>query len=400
MKNLLKTFVIFILMLFLSFVSCFSKAQNDTPIIEKLAFEEDSLYSLKGAMYLPTGSKFNKIVIFLTSVWYEPNLDFTNINPTIKRDIQCLLENKTGVLLLSRDSCLLVPGKQSLMHIQTAASDTEKALQYLRKTKKYKKVPIGIMGASETGCAASIVASRNKDIAFAILISTPGVTGFEENEYDRTCLYSNMMFPPIFSTVFADSVYFFEGEKFTYNIETKQVRSLYDNCYRGIIDVGRQIIPKYENYDSIAIHASELFYKKWDGTNIKPYITNLNGESQTRTEEWVQMIVRLVISPRYIEFSRWNPKEYLTAIECPTLMLYGEKDLNINLRAGIDSVQQIIKNYKLSNFTLKSYEGLDHFLSPYKEEKEGVPQGTTKSDFTIPDSVYADISKWINKIHK
>jgi len=382
----------------LSFSFCFSKAQNNIPVIEKFEFEEDSLYSLKGALFLPNESKFNKIVIFLTSVWYDPNLDFAVFNPALKKTIQFMTDNKTGVLLLSRDSCLLVPEKPRLMHIKTAASDTEKALKYLRTTKKYRKIPIGIMGGSETGCAASIVASRNKDIAFAILISTPGVTGTDEHEYDRTRLYSNMWLSIYFSEIFADSIYFFEKEKFIYKQEPKFARILYDNYYKGIIDVERQIIPEYDNYDSIAVHANELFYKKWDGTALKPLIVELN-KTEHRVEEYVQMLIQMLFSPRYIEFSKWNPRQYLSAIKCPTLMLYGEKDLNINLKDGLDSVQQIIKDYNLSNFTLKFYEGLNHFLLPYKEEKEGEVPKPSLSD-SIPDYVRVDMSNWLNKIHK
>ena len=243
-----------------------------------------------------------------------------------------------------------------------------------------------------------MVASRNRDIAFAILTSTPGVTGADEHEYDRTRLYLHWMPPAIFSGIFADSIYFFEKKKFIHKPEQGFNRILYDNFYKGIVDVERQIIPQYDDYDSIIVRISESFYKKWDGTATKPYVKDLRKEYQI--DEWVQMYIKTLFSPRYIAFSKWNPRQYLPTIVCPTLMLYGEKDLNINLKAGVDSVQQIIEDFELSNFTLKYYKGLDHFLSPYNEEddKEGMPQGgRTKSDYTVPDSVYVDIREWMNK---
>ena len=57
----------YILVFLFSISFCFCKEADGVPIIEKIAFEKDTLHSLKGIMYLPANSKPDKIIIYLTS---------------------------------------------------------------------------------------------------------------------------------------------------------------------------------------------------------------------------------------------------------------------------------------------------------------------------------------------
>lgn len=391
----------YILVFLFSISFGFCKKADGVPIIEKIAIEKDTLHSLKGTMYLPADRKPDKIIICLNSIYeddYHP--DFTATKDTLsgmRKYIQHFTDNHIGVLLFSRGIKWDEYSIRALTSINTLVSDTEKVLIYLKSEEKYQKIPIGIMGSSEAGCATAIVVSQHKDIAFSILMSTPGVTGYDEFDYDIEKRIRPFIISTGFRGTFSDSVYIFNKKRYVYNDKNLVSEEVfYDNFYKGISTIGRQIIPKYSNYDTIRTEAFKLFNKKWQGTKFKPYHNDRKEkEGKIATEKLINAIITgAMFNPRIIELAKWDPKLYFPEIKQPVLMLYGEKDINISLKPGVDSVRRIIKDYKLTNFSLKYYDGLDHGLRPYREKKEKRPLGET-----IPDFVFNDIVNWLDEIN-
>lgn len=389
----------YILVILFSVSFCFCKNVDGVPIIEKIAIEKDTLHSLKGTMYLPDNRKPSKIIIYLTSIMEDGiHPDFTATRDTLlvmRQYVQHFTDNHIGVLLLTR-STKWGDFIRSSLSIKTLASDTEKVLNYLKSKEEYKKIPIGIMGSSEAGCAAAMVVSKHKDITFSILMSTPGVTGYDEFDYDVEKRVRPFVISAGFQTTMSDSVYIYNGNKHIFSYQKKaSMEVFYDNFYKGIASIGRQIIPKYSSYDTIKTEAFKLFNEKWKGTKFKPYY-NDPKEGKIPTEKLIKdgILLGAMFNPRYIEFSKWDPKLYFPKIKQPVLMLYGEKDINISLKPGVDSVRNIIKDYKLTNFSLKYYDGLDHSLFPYREKKEKRLKGET-----VPDFVFNDIVNWLDELN-
>ena len=135
-----------------------------------------------------------------------------------------------------------------------------------------------------------------------------------------------------------------------------------------------------------------MFNKEWEGTNFKPYIKD-SKEGEIPINQYKFMFVKVMFTPRTVEFLKWDPKLYLPKIDKPVLMLYGAKDVNISLKPGVDSVKRIIKDYKLANFTLKYYKGLDHSLLPYHDKSGKRPTGES-----TPDYVFSDMINWLDEI--
>ena len=57
------------------------------------------------------------------------------------------------------------------------ATDVESAIMYLKTRKEINKNNIGLIGHSEGGLVASMVASTSEDIRFIVLLAGPGVQG-------------------------------------------------------------------------------------------------------------------------------------------------------------------------------------------------------------------------------
>ncbi len=59
------------------------------------------------------------------------------------------------------------------------ATDAEEALRYLGTRSEVDAGRIGMVGHSEGGLIACMVAARNRDVAFVVLLAAPGVSGWE-----------------------------------------------------------------------------------------------------------------------------------------------------------------------------------------------------------------------------
>ncbi len=59
------------------------------------------------------------------------------------------------------------------------ASDVESAIAFLKTRKEINKKKIGLIGHSEGGLIAPMVAADSKDVAFIVLLAGPGITGEE-----------------------------------------------------------------------------------------------------------------------------------------------------------------------------------------------------------------------------
>ena len=57
------------------------------------------------------------------------------------------------------------------------ATDVESAIAYLKTRKEIKKNKIGLIGHSEGGLIAPIVASKSKDVNFIVLLAGTGIQG-------------------------------------------------------------------------------------------------------------------------------------------------------------------------------------------------------------------------------
>ena len=73
-------------------------------------------------------------------------------------------------------------------------------------------------------------------------------------------------------------------------------------------------------------------------------------------------------APLDIDYLKWNPEEYYPKIKCPTLMLFAEKDKNIDVKGSIENSKKIIYTYSKTNFSIEILPNMEHqFYDSLKE---------------------------------
>ena len=267
---------------------------------------------------------------------------------------------KNGIAVLRYDKRGVGESKGDFATALTSdfADDAAAAVDFLRTRKEIDKKCIGIIGHSEGGIIAPMVAASNRNIAFIVLMAAPGIKGIDiimaqnENAMKR----QNM-----------------EPE----NIETLQ-------------KINREI------FESLA---------DWEGTETNRTILrdNLN-----RLWEKLPLLVRLkmnkdqyirnnfnaIIRPWYRNSLQINPETYLTKVSCPVFAINGEKDTQVIALNNLTTIKKALKKGKNYRYETKTYPNLNHL---FQTCETGEADEYGRIEQTISEEVLGDITSWIKR---
>lgn len=235
------------------------------------------------------------------------------------------------------------------------ASDVESAIAYLKTRKEIKQ--IGLIGHSEGGLIAPVVAAKNKDVAFIVMLAGPGIRG------DKLLLLQTELITRVEGT--PDSTI-----------------ARINTINKGAFD----IIVNNEN-DSIIKKDLVAYYHKYAADHPAEV------PAGTTPEQFVAANLKEVMNPwPWLKFFlQYDPVTSLKKVRCPVLALNGEKDLQVPPKEDLGSIKNALKGNK--DVTVKEYPGLNHL---FQECKTGSPSEYAGIEQTISPVVLEDISKWIN----
>ncbi|MFM2293101.1 MAG: hypothetical protein RIS29_2914 [Bacteroidota bacterium] len=238
------------------------------------------------------------------------------------------------------------------------ATDVEAAVSYLKTRKDIDASKIGLMGHSEGGLIAPIVAAKNKDIAFVVMLAGPGVSGADillhqqeliaraNGEAEKEISLSRKMNSQIYALVNSNS-----------NNDTLKTK-----------------LSHYLN-QTIAEHP-ELKNQK-----------GLNTES----------LIKQLINPWMLTFIRYNPAPTLEQLRCPVLAVIGSKDLQVPPDINIPAINNALEKGRNKKYTVKELPGLNHLL---QECTTGSPNEYAGIEQTISPTALTTVFDWINDIVK
>lgn len=236
------------------------------------------------------------------------------------------------------------------------ATDVEAAVSYLKKRKEIKIQQIGLIGHSEGGMIAPMIATRSRDIAFMVLLAAPGV-----HNYD------------LWIRQLSDIVE-------TQGISKEKQEPLIQ-CYREIYRIlkatpGQAAQPELEKY-------------------LKAHLTDFTAGQPLppgKEKPFIDQMVETFIQPWFRYFITYNPIPNLEKTKCPVLALNGEKDLQVNATQNLLGINQALTKAGNKSFKTIPLPGLNHL---FQECKTGAPgeYGTITQTFS-PEALKT-ISEWI-----
>jgi len=237
------------------------------------------------------------------------------------------------------------------------ATDVQSAVDYLKTRNEINKKKIGLVGHSEGGLIAPMVASKSKDVSFIVLLAGPGIQG------GKLLLLQQELIARVSGTSEA------EINK-TILINSK----LFEIVNKSENDLKLKIALRNE--------LNDLMSK--DTTSKLP-----NGMTQ---EEFVSYQVNQISSPWMQYFIKYDPADALRKITCPVLAVNGEKDLQVPPKENLTAIKNILKNAGNKNATTMEFPNLNHL---FQECQTGLPEEYASIEQTFSPKALEEITKWV-----
>lgn len=243
------------------------------------------------------------------------------------------------------------------------ASDVEAGIQYLKTRKEINKNKIGLIGHSEGGLIAPMVASKSNDADFIVLLAGTGVTG------EEILLLQQELIGRVSGISEKDLM------------QSK-------NTNKGAFE-----IVKKSNSQEELIKELTLYFEK-----IIKETPEAEKPKEVKEEEYVKMMVDELSNPWMQFFIKYNPAVSLEKVKCPVLAINGEKDLQVPAKINLEAIKNALDKGKNKKSTVMELPNLNHL---FQECKTGSPEEYATIEETFSPKALEVVKNWIqNQVKK
>jgi hypothetical protein len=242
--------------------------------------------------------------------------------------------------------------------IHDFADDALMAVNYLKRRKEIDATKIGLLGHSEGGIIAPMVASREKGIHMMVLMAAPGTTGIEvvmdQNEISLRL----------------------QG------VEPETIEKL-------------QMLNR-EMFESLLVWTGS----ENDRTALRDKLLQLWEQlpillkMKMKKEPFLRSQFNAMIKPGYRSFLAVDPAAYLEKVSCPVLAIHGENDRQVPAEKNIAAIKKALEKGSNYRTETKIYPGLNHL---FQESTTGQVEEYAKITQTISPIVLSDITNWLKR---
>jgi len=226
------------------------------------------------------------------------------------------------------------------------ASDAEAGVAYLVTRPEVGRRKIGLIGHSEGGVIAPMVAAHEPTVAFIVLMAGSGVPGDQ--------------------IIVAQTLHLAEASGQSRELAEKDAAE------------ERKILDMVEQQKDDAVLASQLR-------------ADLAANGATGP---LDAQIRSLMSPWYRYFLSYDPATALHEVKCPVLALIGSKDLQVPADLNLPAIRRALEEGGNKNFEVDELPGLNHL---FQTAKTGAVSEYSQISETIAPVALAKISSWIHK---
>jgi fermentation-respiration switch protein FrsA (DUF1100 family) len=237
------------------------------------------------------------------------------------------------------------------------ATDVESAIEYLKSRKEINKKKIGLIGHSEGGLIAPMVASKSKDVAFIVLLAGTGIQG------DQLLLLQQRLIG--------------------------KVSGVSDE------DLQKTELTNRKAFDIVNKSTSLEQLKTYLTTYIKQEMKDNPSAEKPQgmtDDDFVKMQVNQIANPWMLYFIKYNPTPALTKVKCPVLAINGEKDLQVPPKENLNAIKKALAKGGNKKVTIKEVPNLNHL---FQECKTGSPDEYATIEQTFSPTALTEILMWL-----
>lgn len=199
------------------------------------------------------------------------------------------------------------------------ASDADAAIAFLKTRHELNMKKFGIIGHSEGGLIAAMLAARSPQISWIVLLASPGLNGEE-----------------------------------TLLLQSKSIAEA-----SGLSEEQIAVSLAFDR------HAYALVRHEHDAAALAKKLNDLvqsSGMSDSLPPAALQSQIRLISSPWFRFFLDYDPAATLQKVTCPVLALDGDKDLQVPSHENLPLIQAALDAGGNKDFEVMEMSGLNHLF--------------------------------------
>ncbi len=239
------------------------------------------------------------------------------------------------------------------------AEDVLAGVEFLKGRKEIDSRRIGLLGHSEGGMIAPMVAVKSKDVAFIVLLAGPGQTGRDVILLQGDLLQKASGTDP--GTIAA-------------------VRKVYEQIFAILKDEKDNTAAEKKIRDVAAAEMATMTEAQKKA--FAPVVQVIDTQMVLYTSDWF----------RY--FLLFDPAPTLAKVRVPVLALNGEKDLQVPPKENLALIEAALKQGGNRKSTVLLMPGLNHL---FQHAETGSPAEYGASKETIAPVALQTIADWILK---
>ena len=323
---------------------------------EDITFENKSAgITLAGTLTMPaTGNNFTAVILITGSGQQDRNEEIAGHKPFL---VIADYLTRQGIAVLRYDDRGTAKSTGNFATATTAdfATDAQSAIAYLKTRKEINPQKIGLMGHSEGGVIAPMIAARSNDVGFIVMLAGLGLRG------DKISLLQNELLGRI-SGMPEDKIA--RGRKLNIMLYDKIINS-------------KEAVTQQEMVDLM--------------TTLKAELTEFAPGGMT-IDDFIKISAAQMTSPWSQHYFRYDPYPTLERVKCPVLAVNGSKDLQVPATENLAAISDALKKGGNTNVTVKEYPGLNHL---FQECTTGSPAEYALIEQTFSPDVLKDLGEWI-----
>lgn len=316
-------------------------------------------HHLAGTLTMPNDGNFEKVVVLISgSGPQDRNEEVLNHKPFLVLSDHF---TKKGIAVLRYDDRGVAESEGEFTGATSKdfADDAAAAVAYLKSRKEMRGKAIGLVGHSEGGMIAPMVASQNKDVDFIVLLAGPGI------EIPELLLLQQ------------DKIGEAEGMP---EASRKTMWKMAQDLFAYL--EGNYDLPE----DQLTAGLTELLEKHYDK------FTEEEKQMLGSKENFINQQTRMLTSEWYLYFMQFSPDDYLRKVKCPVLAVNGELDLQVTSRENLEGIRKSLTRAKNKNVTIHEFKGLNHL---FQKTATGAPSEYATLEETFNEEAMNFISNWL-----
>ena len=236
--------------------------------------------------------------------------------------------------------------------IEDFAADAAAGVDFLHADDRISTV--GLVGHSEGGVVAPMLASRRDDIAFIVLLAAPGVPGDELMRRQNERIYAALGFP-------AD----------------RRERLL------GLLDRLFAILKSDAATAAATPEVEAIVREQMEANGVPP---------EEQQDAQVSAAAAQALAPAMRGFLRYDPRPALTRTRVPVLALNGERDVQVDAEQNLPAIRAALADAENNDVETHRLPGLNHL---FQNAASGLPNEYGALEETMAPAVLDGIRDWI-----